>query len=74
MPKSKYTAEKKLKPKVKLNWVQKLKLKVKAYFATQKKTVKKAGSKTTARTKSIEAQLRRAGLTEKEIARMRSKK
>lgn len=70
MPKNKH----KSKPKVKLNWVQRLKLKVKAYFAAQKKPDRKVDSKTTKRTRDIEAQLRRSGLTEREIARMRSKK
>lgn len=58
--------------KKKLNWVQKLGLKVKAYFATQKK--RDRVTKTTKRTRDIESQLRRAGLTDKEIAKMRSKK
>lgn len=70
MPKNKHKSN----PKVKLNWVQKLKQKVKAYFAAQKKKDRKVSGKTTQRTRNIEAQLRRSGLTEKEIARMRSKK
>lgn len=45
----------------KTSWVKKLKKNVKKEFKTQ-------------RTKSAEAQLRRAGLTEKEIARLRGKK
>lgn len=58
--------------KKKLNWVQKLSKKVKAYFAAQKK--RDRVTKTTKRTRDIESQLRRAGLTDKEIAKMRSKK
>ena len=49
------------KYKVSEDWVPKLKKKVKKEFET-------------ARTKSITAQLREAGLTEKEIKRLRGKK
>ncbi len=56
------------KYKVSEDWVPKLKKKVKATLRKEKKKFE------TARTKSITAQLREAGLTDKEINRLRGKK
>jgi len=59
------------KPEKKEDWVSRLKGRVKAVFAKDKA---KAAKARTIRTKATSDRLRKAGLTEKEIARLRGKK
>lgn len=59
------------KKKKKEDWVSRLKEKVKSYFSAEKSKMK--GAKTV-RTKSTERELKKSGLTDKDLAKFQKKK